>query len=157
MGESDVLAAFWQKLHKGNVRLETLPPQTLRREFCAGAPLRSLWSDSFWLTQFEKIVSFTPFWESAKKEQSCSKQMQISMLQASGKKQLQKWEIISCHPVFNYSVILVVILLFFPDCGNEVYRLWIKAQYTIRVNNRPHLLKFLFQTVVWRCLSSHFR
>lgn len=84
-GESDIVAASWQKLHKGSMWLETSSSNPLQRVLCRG-PLLSLWSDSFWLTEFETAVSFPPFWESAKKEQSCSKYMQISKLQASGKK-----------------------------------------------------------------------
>lgn len=146
--------APWRELH---VWFETpFFSNPLQRGVLCQRPSLALWSDSFWLTELKKAVSVTLFWESAKKKQFCSKSMQISQLQVSGEKQREKREIASCHLVFNCSVILIIILFFFPDGENEVHRLWIQAQSRRWVNNRSHLVKFVFQAVVQGCLSSHF-
>lgn len=159
LGKCATVVAPWQKLHEGSsmcgLKLPSSSNPLQRKVLCQG-PSLALWSDSFWLTELKKAASVTPFWESAKKKLFCSKSMQISQLHVSGEKEIEKWEITSCHLVFNCSVILIIILFFFPDGGNEVHRLWIQAQSRSWINNRSHLVKFVFQAVVQRCLSSHF-
>lgn len=76
VGKCATIVASRQKVHEGSSMCGLKLPSSsnpLQREVLCQGPSPALCSDSFWLTELKKAVSVTPFWESAKKKQFCSK------------------------------------------------------------------------------------